>query len=125
MPHPGPGLDIEEARAFVDQCYAETAPDVVRAARWQEIRDEIAATGTYTHTPQELEFGARVAWRNSARCIGRLYWKSLRVRELRDLRAPAEVARECVTHLRECHPSVDVQLYDGGQERYPLLFGVE
>ncbi len=97
----GPGLDIEEARTFVDQCYAETAPGAPRAVRWQEIRDEIAATGTYTHTAQELEFGARVAWRNSARCIGRLYWKSLRIRDLRHLRAPADVARECVTHLRE------------------------
>ena len=100
-PHVGPGLDIEEARAFVDQCYAEKAPDVSRATRWQEIRDEIATTGTYTHTVHELEFGARVAWRNSARCIGRLYWKSLRVRDLRHLRAPEDVARECVTHLRE------------------------
>ncbi len=97
----GPGLDIEEARTFVDQCYAETAPGAPRAVRWQEIRDEIAATGTYTHTAQELEFGARVAWRNSARCIGRLYWKSLRIRDLRHLRAPEDVARECVTHLRE------------------------
>lgn len=99
-PHAGPGLDVEEARAFVDQCYAETAPDASRATRWREIRDEIAATGTYTHTAHELEFGARVAWRNSARCIGRLYWKSLRVRDLRHLRAPADVARECIGHLR-------------------------
>jgi nitric-oxide synthase len=30
-----------------------------------------------------------------------LYWKSLRVRDLRHLRAPADVARECVNHLRE------------------------
>ena len=100
-PHPGPGLDLEEARAFIDQCYAETAPDVARTTRWQYIRDEIAATGTYTHTAHELEFGARVAWRNSARCIGRLYWKSLRVRDLRHVRTPADVARECVNHLRE------------------------
>ena len=100
-PHAGPGLDVEEARAFVEQCYAETAPEIPRAIRWQAIRDEIAATGTYTHTAHELEFGARVAWRNSARCIGRLYWKSLKVRDLRHVRAPADVARECVTHLRE------------------------
>ncbi len=100
-PQAGPGLDIEEARAFLEQCYAETAPEVARAVRWQEIRDEIATTGTYTHTAHELEFGARVAWRNSARCIGRLYWKSLRVRDLRHLRAPADLARECVAHLHE------------------------
>ena len=31
----------------------------------------------------ELAFAARVAWRNQARCIGRLYWRSLRVRDCR------------------------------------------
>ena len=94
-------LDLDEARDFLAQLHAETAPVVPRQRRWAEICDEIAATGTYTHTPEELEFGARVAWRNSARCIGRLYWKSLRVRDLRELRAPADLAAECVTHLRE------------------------
>jgi dihydroxyacetone kinase-like predicted kinase len=36
-----------------------------------------------------------------------------------------EAARRCVEHLQAAHPSIEVQLYDGGQERYPLLFGVE
>ncbi|WP_238993517.1 DAK2 domain-containing protein [Nocardioides caldifontis] len=36
-----------------------------------------------------------------------------------------EAARRCVEHLQQVHPTVEVQLYDGGQERYPLLFGVE
>ena len=94
-------LDLDEVRTFLEQLYDETTPAVPLHRRWPEIRDEIAATGTYTHTSEELGFGARVAWRNSARCIGRLYWKSLRVRDLRDVRAPADVARECVTHLRE------------------------
>jgi nitric-oxide synthase len=94
-------LDLDEVRTFLEQLYDETTPAVPLHRRWPEIRAEIAATGTYTHTAEELEFGARVAWRNSARCIGRLYWKSLRVRDRRHLRAPADVARECVAHLRE------------------------
>ena len=40
--------------------------------RIRQVRREIEATGTYRHTSTELEFGARVAWRNSAKCIGRL-----------------------------------------------------
>jgi hypothetical protein len=28
-------------------------------------------------------------------------------------------------HLASAHPTVDVVVYDGGQERYPLLVGVE
>ena len=58
-------------------------------ARLRQVRREIEATGTYWHTPAELEFGARVAWRNSARCIGRLYWHSLRVRDRREVTAAA------------------------------------
>ena len=36
-----------------------------------------------------------------------------------------ELAPRCVDYLASAHPTVDVLLYDGGQERYPLLFGVE
>lgn len=98
---PPSGLDLDEVRAFLDQHHAEAAPAVPLAHRWGQVRREIAATGTYTHTLDELEFGARVAWRNSARCIGRLYWNSLRVRDRRDRRGAAAVAAECVGHLRE------------------------
>jgi nitric-oxide synthase, bacterial len=42
-----------------------------------------------------------VAWRNSSRCIGRLYWRSLRVRDRRHVAAAGEVAAEAVAHLRE------------------------
>ena len=69
-------------------------------ARLAEVHAEIAATGTYRHTTAELTFGARVAWRNSSRCIGRLYWRSLKVRDQREVSAPADVAAECVEHLR-------------------------
>ncbi|WP_433869625.1 nitric oxide synthase oxygenase [Saccharopolyspora sp. CA-218241] len=41
-----------------------------------------------------------MAWRNSARCVGRLYWRSLKVRDLRDVRSVAGVAAHCVQHLR-------------------------
>ncbi|MFF3491817.1 nitric oxide synthase oxygenase [Streptomyces sp. NPDC002795] len=74
------------------------------AARLAEVDAELAATGTYTHTPQELAFGARVAWRNANRCIGRLYWQSLRVRDLRHLSTAEEIAEACADHLREAAP---------------------
>jgi nitric-oxide synthase, bacterial len=68
--------------------------------RLREIRREIKLTGTYRHTPEELTFGARVAWRNSSRCIGRLYWQSLQVRDRRDVDTAEGVAAECAEHLR-------------------------
>jgi len=67
---------------------------------WQ-VRHEIDTTGSYTHTVDELTYGTRVAWRNSARCIGRLYWNSLRLRDRRHVTVPADVAAECVGHLRD------------------------
>jgi nitric-oxide synthase len=69
--------------------------------RLRQVRREIEFSGSYWHTPAELTFGARVAWRNSSRCIGRLYWHSLRVRDRREVFTAKDVAAEAVTHLRE------------------------
>lgn len=70
------------------------------APRLAEAYAEIAGTGTYRHTERELTFGARVAWRNANRCIGRLYWNSLHVRDRRDLTAAEDIAAACADHLR-------------------------
>jgi nitric-oxide synthase len=94
-------VDLAEAQEFLDQFYAETSPTTRFDHRLWQIRHEIETTGSYTHTVEELTFGARVAWRNSARCIGRLYWNSLRVRDRRDVTKPADVAAQCVEHLHE------------------------
>jgi dihydroxyacetone kinase-like predicted kinase len=37
----------------------------------------------------------------------------------------AALGQRCATHLAKAHPMVDVVVYEGGQERYPLLVGVE
>src|SRR3954454_16114432 len=37
----------------------------------------------------------------------------------------AELARRCAAHLERTRPTVDVVVYDGGQQRYPVLVGVE
>ena len=43
-------------------------------ARITEISRELDATGTYTQTTKELEFGARTAWRNASRVSTILYY---------------------------------------------------
>lgn len=85
---PSDGLAIEAAR-FFDLYAFETdrGSDWVRA-RTAEAVDQIASTGTYRHAFDELEFGARVAWRNSNRCIGRLSWASLTVFDRRHVGQP-------------------------------------
>ncbi|MFD9889217.1 nitric oxide synthase oxygenase [Amycolatopsis sp. NPDC059027] len=95
-------VEFAEAEEFVRQCHAEGLYSGERPARrLARIRAEIERTGTYRHTTAELTFGARVAWRNAARCIGRLYWRGLRLRDRRDVSGTAAIARECALHLRE------------------------
>ncbi len=75
-------------------------PQTEAVRRMHAVSFEIERTGTYRHTPEELVWGARVAWRNASRCIGRLYWNSLQVRDLRDVKTAAEMAEGCFDHLR-------------------------
>ena len=93
-------VDMDLAAEFI-QLHRREVPGAGPAGpRLREIRREISLTGTYRHTLEELEFGARVAWRNSGRCIGRLYWKSLKVRDRREVSSAADIAAECAGHLR-------------------------
>lgn len=102
MPHSSGIADQDEAEDFLRQFHAEQ-PDqpVLLGSRLEQVRAAIDATGTYRHTTAELEYGARVAWRNSARCIGRLYWNSLHVFDRRNVTAPAEIHRHLYRHLRQ------------------------
>lgn len=91
MTHPAASQSdvLSEARAFFDEWVAhpEVRPPSSETvqARLREIALELDATGTYTHRFEELEFGARLAWKNSNRCIGRHLWRSLEVRDQRSL----------------------------------------
>lgn len=96
-------VDEAEAVEFVELFHAENPDAGPAAPRVGWVRSEIELTGTYQHTSAELAFGARVAWRNSARCIGRLYWRGMKVRDLRAVRSPAEIADRCAEHLRIAH----------------------
>lgn len=93
-------VDLAEAEEFLRLFHAEHPSAGPVGPRLAQVRAEVATTGSYRHTTQELAFGARAAWRNSSRCIGRLYWRSLQVRDLRRIRRARDVAAECVEHLR-------------------------
>ena len=90
---PVPDRLIDSAEQFLTLFHQENnlgSPD----HRIRQVRREIEFSGSYWHTPAELAFGARVAWRNSSRCIGRLYWHSLRVRDRREISSAADIAAE-------------------------------
>lgn len=96
-------VDRAEAEEFLELFHFENPQAGPVAPRIAAVMREIDMTGTYWHTPEELVFGARAAWRNNARCIGRLYWRSLRVRDLRTVGDAAGVAGHCIEHLREAN----------------------
>ncbi|WP_203981691.1 nitric oxide synthase oxygenase, partial [Planosporangium flavigriseum] len=92
-------VDPSEAEEFLCLLHDEHPELGPVRHRLTQVRQEIAESGTYVHTPDELTYGARIAWRNASRCIGRLYWRSLLVRDLRAVRTPEGVFAELVRHL--------------------------
>lgn len=91
----------EEARNFITACYGELGKDGEETEhRLALIRSEIAQTGTYNLTYEELEHGARMAWRNSNRCIGRLFWQSLKVFDARSLHWERDVFEALFRHIQ-------------------------
>jgi nitric-oxide synthase len=68
--------------------------------RAREIRAEIAASGGYRQNLDELEHAAKLAWRNSIRCVGRRYWQALTVSDGRDLQTAEEMFEALIDHLR-------------------------
>jgi len=60
---------MEEAEAFICQFYEECGFSDIED-RLREVRQEIADTGTYIHSQEELLFGARLAWRNRTVVLG-------------------------------------------------------
>jgi nitric-oxide synthase len=69
------------------------------ASRKETAFSEIEKTGSWNLEYKELEHGARMAWRNNARCIGRLFWSSLKVRDLRDMSDPDHINAALLEHL--------------------------
>ncbi|XP_015221897.2 nitric oxide synthase 1 isoform X1 [Lepisosteus oculatus] len=74
------------ATDFIDQYYTSIKRFGSKAHvdRLEEVKREIEATGSYQLKDTELIYGAKHAWRNAARCIGRIQWSKLQVFDARD-----------------------------------------
>lgn len=91
---------IEAAEHFIRACYSELGKTIdEEKQRLQEVRKQIAEQGYYEHTTEELSHGAKMAWRNSNRCIGRFFWESLQVLDERQLETEEEVAQALIRHI--------------------------
>jgi nitric-oxide synthase len=92
---------IEQAESFLRLCYGELEkPAAELDERLEAVREEISRTGTYSHTAEELNHGAKMAWRHNSRCIGRLFWHTLEVVDAREAESPDQVAAALFSHLK-------------------------
>ncbi|WFR65493.1 nitric oxide synthase oxygenase [Paenibacillus amylolyticus] len=90
----------EEAERFIYTCYEELGHSREDAqARLVVVKGEIEVTGTYVHTTEELEQGCKMAWRNSNRCIGRLFWDKLRIVDARHADTAGRSADAVLNHI--------------------------
>jgi nitric-oxide synthase len=90
---------LNEATEFISRFYEESCLNGLKY-RIDAITAEINQTGIWTPTSEELSFGGKLAWRNSNRCIGRLFYNSLHVIDRRGLLTEHEVFMSLTDHLR-------------------------
>jgi nitric-oxide synthase, bacterial len=91
---------IEKANTFIRTCYSEIGKCQEEIdTRITEVEESIQKTGTYSLTFEELKYGARIAWRNNSKCIGRLFWKSLEVFDERELDTEEDIAEALFRHI--------------------------
>jgi nitric-oxide synthase, bacterial len=93
-----PGTDEVEEFFSLYAAHAGV-PSAHARRRLEAVRAEIEQSGTYTHTTPELALGAKLAWRNHTRCIGKLYWRSLTVRDCRGRTTAHAIRDACFDHL--------------------------
>nr|WP_067789855.1 nitric oxide synthase oxygenase [Nocardia amikacinitolerans] len=69
------------------------------AQRRRTALEQLRQTGTYVQTAEEILIGAKLAWRNHARCVGRKHWRSLKLLDARRVRSARDLAEVCWQHL--------------------------
>jgi nitric-oxide synthase, bacterial len=91
---------FQKAKQFITICYRELGKNEHQIdKRIEDIQREIEETGTYNHSFEELEHGAKMAWRNSNRCIGRLFWNSLHVFDQRKAETAEDIFKALCYHI--------------------------
>lgn len=97
---------VEELRrlaiSFLDQYYdsMKRTGSEAHQTRLNEVLESIKTTGTYELTGNELIFGAKLAWRNAPRCIGRQQWNKLQVFDYRQISTTGEMYQALCSHLK-------------------------
>ncbi len=90
---------LAEAESFLRQMASETGGASDLAHRLDQLHCAFARTGTWQPSAEELTFGARLAWRNSVRCVGRMFWPSLKVFDARAVRTTDDMFAAILDHI--------------------------
>lgn len=95
-------LDPDRVRRLRECAEFFDGPELahLHPGRKAEALTELANTGTYLQTPEEILVGAKLAWRNHARCVGRKHWRTLELIDARHATTAHEIADACFEHLR-------------------------
>ncbi|KAJ8383900.1 hypothetical protein AAFF_G00213630 [Aldrovandia affinis] len=86
---------------FINQFYKHFKIPQIKEhlSRVEAVALEIETTGTYQLTAEELAFGAKQAWRNAPRCIGRIQWSNLQMFDARQCTTVQDMFRFLCQHL--------------------------
>jgi hypothetical protein len=111
---------LREAVEFIQLYYHERNDEMQgtdgflpHEERISAIKESIYTTGTYVHTFDELQHGARVAWRNAPKCSNRKYWQQLKLLDQRTVTSNKEMFDSCIDHLSKAVSDLEVfQLCD-------------
>tara|TARA_B100001287_G_scaffold260226_1_gene248123 strand:+ start:21481 stop:22557 length:1077 start_codon:yes stop_codon:yes gene_type:complete len=90
---------IHKAKCFLELCYSELDKQHLFENRWLEVQSQISNKGTYELLHFELDYGTKVAWRNSNKCIGRLFWRTMDVYDKRSLENIDSIFNALFNHI--------------------------
>ncbi|XP_050984471.1 nitric oxide synthase 2b, inducible [Labeo rohita] len=93
---------LMQAVDFINQYYKSIKNSKIEEhlSRLEEVAKEIEATGSYQLTTKELEFGAKQAWRNAPRCIGRIQWANLQLFDARKCKTAEDMFQMMCDHIQ-------------------------
>ncbi|MFF2753948.1 nitric oxide synthase oxygenase [Psychrobacillus sp. NPDC058041] len=92
---------LKEAEDFIRSYYNEIGRSELEIhSRLLEIERQIKKNGSYEQTIDEITYGAKAAWRNSNKCIGRLFWQSLNVFDKRYMQTEEEIYQALLEHIQ-------------------------
>lgn len=93
---------LQQAEDFLKQYFTSIrrSQSPAHLSRWEQVQKEVATSGTYQLTETELIYGAKLAWRNSVRCIGRIQWSKLQVFDCRYVTTTSGMFEALCNHIK-------------------------